>query len=166
MITYIEGVDGTGKSTLVQKLVDKYGAIKIELPGRSYDEWGQWCDTNCSFRKWPKAFIADRSLISELVYRMEDKKSTFLTKELLQKFLIGTQFIYCKSESSMTDALTRGDDNIKNYEQHMNRTNIYEGVFHILKNVYKIPVITYNWRNKRMNEVIKFIEQGVNRNAV
>lgn len=166
MITYIEGVDGSGKSTLVKKLKDKYGAVQVELPGRNYEEWRQWCNKNCTFRKEKEAFIADRSLISEIVYRMEDFEKTFLTKELIQKFLVGAQFIYCKSESSMTDALGRGDNNIKSYEQHMTRSNLYDGIFYMLKNVYNVQVITYDWHSKKLDKVLKFIKQGVNKYGI
>lgn len=166
MITYIEGVDGSGKSTLIQKLKEKYGAIQLEIPGRSLDEWKSWCDINCSYRKWPQIFVADRSLISELVYRMEDKKDTFLTKELLQKFLIGAQFVYCVSKTSYDDAIDRGDDNIESHTQHVNREVLYDGIFHTLETIYKIPVLRYDWHSKKMSNVIEFLKRTVNTNAI
>lgn len=167
MITFIEGVDGSGKTTLANKLKEK-GFVQVNLPERSDNKseenanWREFCYTYCNYVKNDVAFIADRSMISEIVYRMQDFQETFVTESLFAKFLHGIQVVYCNSGTSYQDAIARGDDNIKNVAQHVERSILYNGFIYFLQEVYEIPVCTYDWHNKKdFNKVVKFIERSI-----
>lgn len=96
----IEGIDGTGKSSLADDL-EKEGFHKYHLSYDEKNEQGYWSVLD----KEPKRLVLDRSFISELVYgpilRNFCRINKQETKNIIEQYKkSGTKIIYLKSSKS------------------------------------------------------------------
>lgn len=158
MIVYFEGVDGSGKSTIIKKLQDEFGYDVVTPPQRTDDkrkEYIAWEDFISSYKD--KVVLCDRGFISEFVYRLVDYKITFLTLELFVKLLTNCKIVHCISPTSFTDAQERGEDNIVTFEQHKRIEQLYFDTMSMINKFTKMPILTFDWHNQSMSDVIKFI---------
>lgn len=162
MLILVEGVDGSGKTTLVNALVEEYGYHRLKGPDRQdykNSELDNWLDLVTYLSKG-KTYILDRSWITEFVYRQSDTDPTYLTLESLVKLfsLHPCKVVLCQNYKAFEDAMARGEDNITDE----NRSNIIAGTYndfwHILKRFTNIPVAKYDWRKGDTPvDIVKFI---------
>lgn len=146
MIIYIEGVDGSGKTTLANKLTTRLNQlaplkkIKVvpdgesmistrpDLPGRlskadliiTMDKMANSTDT---------VYICDRGPISDIIYRMFDDEEPVLTLEAFWTFwLVHTQsmvVVHCDTDNSNRLMLSRGENNPVSIQHHKTIRAIY-----------------------------------------
>ena len=170
MIIYLEGVDGTGKSTLVRMLEDtlsRFGKVDAEgnkripthpnRPGRV---------TQAKLFKELKAMardnvihIVDRGPISDVIYRVFDTHKSVTTMEKVQDFL--QEFnnrvlvIYCRNNMAKRNMLERGDENPIAISKHDELSKAFDIVMELVfKNLAcNCAIYDYTYSNS-INEVL------------
>lgn len=147
MIIYLEGPDGSGKTTLAQTiakvLVDKNITIPIlsaeeHIPTRPNRE--DRVNERQLFKQLKimalsdKVYVIDRGPISDIIYRCFDNAEpvTTLNKviKFLQKYNNKVMLVYCNSDSAYENMIARGDDNPVAVSQH----SIISKMFKVIMN--------------------------------
>lgn len=158
MLIIVEGVDGSGKSTLVKhllndKMVDEL--VEVRRDCREIE------DRYLCLSMDKKTFVMDRSFITEIVYRAEDGKET--SKFDLFKLITGMygrcKIIYCKTDGAYLDAMSRGEDNVTDEVRHDNISKIYDVLISTVKKYSRIPAMEYSWKKDNINDVFNFIKE-------
>lgn len=156
MLVIVEGVDGTGKTTLCKNL---YGFnIKSVKPvprdnTKQYKNWKKvinFC-RNCNY-------TVDRSFISELVYRIYDGLPVNMYLKDMLKILKKCVIIYCKTDTAYEDSMQRGETNIVTKKDNEEIAKIYETIMMMLNHFANVPVFVYNWRKGNIYDVVDFIK--------
>lgn len=170
MIIYLEGADGSGKSTLVELLKDslhKYAKVDAEAnkripthpkkPGRltetqMYNQLKQMAKDNV-------IHIIDRGPISDIVYRVFDDYPALTTIDKLENFLADNNnrilTIYCSSPIAQVKMMERGDDNPIAIEHHSEISKVFNIVMDSIYNTLPYNYIVYDFnRQGSINEVL------------
>ena len=146
MLIIVEGGDGSGKSTLVQKL--KTFNFKIEKPAalnnRHQFEYYERLALQSIYNE--ENVILDRSFISELVYRVYDKKKPNLKLSEMFALLKYCKIILYETGTQFQDALKRGEDNITNEEDSIQIKMLYRHYISLMEQFENVPVLRYNWQ--------------------
>ena len=156
MIVLVEGVDGSGKTTLCSEL-RQYGYVFTEIL-QSDKQYGEYI--KCA--RSDTVHICDRSFLSDLAYRLADGKSRRgmdLHSMMNILFENGVKVIFCHTDSAYEDAMKRGEDDITSECVHNEINHIYNLIFRMLKIFTKTEVDDYNWKTDKLSDVIKFIER-------
>lgn len=156
MIVLIEGVDGSGKTTLCNQLRFE-GYIPINIPQDEAQYVEYVIHANDSL-----VYISDRSFLSDLVYRLEDGKERtgmdlYSMSEIFNR---NVKVIFCHSPTAYLDSMKRGEDNITSKPRSDAINHLYNIVYRMLKTFTNVPVMDYNWKSDKLSDVIKFIEGG------
>lgn len=167
MIVWVEGADGSGKTTLVKKLVEDYGFAGMKIPAHvdeptkesAQDEYLRWIDWWSFMQKYSRTrpIIVERGHISEMVYRMNDAKPTYLNGAMIQKHMSGTKIICCSTSTAFDDAIRRGEDKITSKVQHSQICSDYRAIIGMLCRFYNCDCCSYDWHDDNIAQVIKFI---------
>lgn len=161
MIVYFEGVDGSGKSTIIRKLQEEFGYDVVTPPQSMYNKSQECVSWEYFASEYDnKIILCDRGFISEFVYRLVDDEVTFLTLELFARLLTNCKIVHCISPTSFTDAQERGEDNIVTFEQHKRIEQLYFDTMSMINKFTKIPILTFDWHNQNTSDVIKFINSN------
>lgn len=163
MIIWIEGVDGTGKTTLCKTLHETYGynaAKGIERQCNKKTECTDWRKLICTLHETRGTYIIDRSPITELVYRLVDTDPSYISSDLLKEMCINSKCIFCESDTAFRDAQIRGEDNIIEYKLHSKLSQLYPVVVELLHTHGRLPVMKYNYTCNDIKDVIKFINSS------
>lgn len=160
MIIFVEGVDGSGKTTLVNTL-EKSGYKKMDAIDRTLQ--GQYWEWNCLKDKVKfsrKPAIVDRSFISELVYRLFDDDVPTIDLQSISFLLENdVKIIYCKNKNSYSNAISRGEYKITDKDIHKKIENAYDVVMSIIEKFTRCPIFKYDFDDDSISEVIKFINR-------
>ena len=160
MIVIVEGVDGSGKSTLVQELYNKgYAVQKVQFNQKVH--WkvlSKICNDN------NLTIIEDRSPITDIVYRLYDKGEPDC-KEGIEDIAsmfenYGIRLIYCKNNTSYKDGRERGETNITTNTAHNDIKRIYDIIIGTLERSYSSQIMYYDWHKDSIKDVIKFITRS------
>ena len=143
----VEGADGTGKTTLVDKLVGQ--GMKL-LPPVSrdcncYDDlFSSWVSTTRDNGDW----IMDRSIFTDVVYRyvlggysMRSNIATIL--RMINK--IDCTIIHCINNNYFYKAMERGEDYITDKVTAKKIYDAYDMLMFIISRYTTIPVIPYDY---------------------
>lgn len=158
MLIFVEGPDGSGKSTLVKQLLD-CGAVSyqtsVDRLSNIVQEYKWYSLSNLNI-------VFDRSFITEIVYRIEDGKTTnsFDLFKLMSILRGKCKIIYCNNNFAFQDAMERGEDNITYEYRHKRLSSIYDDLYYIFENYSNVPIMYYDWRNNNLQDVINFIKKG------
>ena len=154
MLIFIEGPDGSGKSTLVKALSKTYSTATI---CKKTDNIAFW---NAIYNISDRAtLIFDRSPITELVYRACDNGPASYGLNEVTYWLRHSKIVFCNTPTAYDDAMSRGETNITNQWDHISLTNAYKLFITMLKKA-GYQVMDYNWQEQTLDDVIKFIEGG------
>lgn len=154
MLIFVEGPDGSGKSTLVKALSDKYATAKVPRNAESIQLW------NAIKRVSDGGDVVfDRSPITDLMYRILDGEACTCGIDNILYWLHGSKIIFCNSDTAFKDAMERGETNITDESRHNILSSIYETFMQILK-LSKYDVMYYDWRYNSLTDVIEFIQGG------
>lgn len=155
MLVILEGVDGSGKTTLIEILKS---VMKCKVLTGYWD-----CDECVKAAKSSEIYLSDRSPITDIVYRLCDGGERrnldlfCLTKILSEK----SKVIYCNTDSSYEDAMARGEDNITDKTLHERIRTMYDVIITMFEKFQDVPVYKFNWKTCDTNDVIKFIKEEV-----
>lgn len=166
MIVYFEGVDGSGKTTIVNKLHEVYGYDIVPSLARYTDKHQELCDWYkfdemlCD-TKTPQ--LVDRSPLSEFVYRLvRQDGSTYLRLKDLYELMYKKKVVICQTPYAWQRAQLRGEDNIVDPELHEKIANAYIWAGTMLKQFCNTKVLFYNTSHPAIGrDLIKFIEEEV-----
>ena len=151
MIIYLEGPDGSGKSTLSDAITKEL--IKRDLPVI------QTKDGKCDIDTHPRSqyrntapqlimnfvdmaykdaiFVLDRGPVSDVVYRQFDEYEPVLNEgqvaDLLSLLKDKVKIIFCDNDVAEQKMLERGDDNPIAIEKHKDITNCYRNYMKFIR---------------------------------
>ena len=151
MIIYLEGPDGSGKSTLSDALTDEL--ITRDMPVMQIKDGKCGVDTHpkSPFRNTPDQLISalaqlaysdmiyvlDRGPISDVIYRHFDDYKPVLNEgqvvDLLSLLKDNVKVIFCDNDIAEQKMLERGDDNPIAIEKHKEITNCYRNFMKSIK---------------------------------
>lgn len=157
MIIFVEGVDGSGKTTLIQQLSDRYTNVSVSRMEEDSSLWSKLINFAKSFQN--KFILVDRSPLTEYVYRAEDRKESKFPYSAVVKWLKQGKIIYCNNNDSFENAMKRGEDNITIKSRHDKIRQFYDTFIPTLESE-GVKVMYYNWQENCLDDVIKFIEGG------
>ena len=152
MFVLVEGIDGSGKTTLVNELNKKYSIIRPVRPDCYifFNEQALTCTD--------EVYVFDRSVISEMVYRIYDgdlpKCNLRQTLHIINNSLI----IYCKNLHSFKKSMERGEDNITSRAVSNKISQIYDTIIRMIEIYGLATVYEYDYQKQDVNNVINFIE--------
>lgn len=160
MLIFIEGPDGSGKTTLCKELVECGTAdILINIPRGTKNQREIYNLLRYSSHK----IVFDRCFISDLTYRLWDNcKPDDMTLEDMLCVLNDTdsRIIFCESDSAFDDAQKRGESFITNRKNHDAISSNYNVIQNLLRKFTTVPVMVYDRKYSDVSDVIKFIEKG------
>ena len=182
MIIYLEGPDGSGKSTLVDSIVDVLEGSNIQYmrnarllvpthptsPDRLNEK--QLFANLKKMATSDTVYILDRCFISDCVYRVFDnyKPVTTLHKciDFLTTYNNRVYTIYCRTENAEEYMLKRGDDNPIAIQKHKEITRVYDLVMSLVSSSIKYNYFKYDFTKKRsINELLGAISYFVYMNT-
>ena len=163
MIIFIEGADGTGKTTLINKLANLGYTIET-CPPRMESKTAEkqaWRKFLYNFGR--RLVICDRGPISEMVYRLvKNEVNTYIDEQLLTDLLaVEIAFIYCYTDNAFELAKARGEDNITDKPTHNRVEQLYSDIFTFIRRFTNIPVFPYNWQinSNGASDIVYFINK-------
>lgn len=154
MIVFVEGADGSGKTTLVNQLRGIYPVFTVP---RDYQVDVPYIWAEIYEAAQGTVFVTDRCFISDYIYRLHDLlDGTYNLKGVLS-LIKDNVFIYCKTDTQHDDAIARGEDNIVNRDDADDLRKLYDVFMRILKKE-KVRVMEYDWKTQNVHDVLDFIE--------
>lgn len=164
MIIFVEGPDGSGKTTLVKRLTEEFGYDLVVGPQRQDNkskESADWLGFITSIDN--EVVICDRSFLTEVVYRLYDHDTNTYMRFTLLSYLLEKQckFVFCTSPTAFTDAEERGEDTIVTFEQHKQIERLY-GIITDMLMLFAPDIQTtfYNWKKQDIMDVVRFINSS------
>lgn len=154
MLVIVEGVDGSGKTTLVNQLKEQGYKVVPAIPRdepNQFDKWSEYVDSD-------EICIVDRSFITDMVYRAIDRqKPCNITLRAAAWLLKRSKLILCESNTAYEDAMRRGEDNITDFATSCMIKFTYVTLFRIFQMYGQTEIMSYDWKKQTLNEVIQFI---------
>lgn len=160
MLILVEGVDGSGKSELCKQLKAE-GYKVIQANGTRYlpDQYRFYNEVVNQAQFYN--IVSDRSFISDIIYRMQDKTAKpYMTLSEVWIVITRCKIIHCHTSNAFTKAQERGEDEVTDRNVHKQLGEYYNTFMTMLK-TYGIPVCDYDYHKDHFGKVIEFIEGGV-----
>ena len=157
MIVFVEGVDGSGKSTLIENLSNMFSSIRVSRQEDEHFTWNKVVSLGKSLGD-SAVILVDRSPLTEYVYRTEDGKACKYRYSQILKWFRDGKVIYCNNNNAYDNAMSRGEDNLTDKDRHDDVKHIYDTYVSALK-LENVPVMYYNWQENCLEDVINFIEE-------
>lgn len=149
MLVIVEGPDGSGKSTLIKQLCEKYNFEELKGIPREYpDQASFWAKLmqSCTCCK-SRTYIVDRCFISELVYRCV-KQDLYPNIELNRVCeLLWTYrpiYVFCMTKNSYKYATERGEDYVDEKE-HARIVEYYDMLYHLFDKFTHTRMVKYDF---------------------
>lgn len=165
MILLIEGPDGTGKSTLIRKLLERLNNARqfTGVPSDWPMQKEYWDSFMYNVNDEQTIAIIDRCFISELVYRSikNDKPCNISASEaleLLNKSYV--KIIYCHTDNAYEFAKLRGEDYVKTSEEANEIENMYKYLMLLFKKFNVAKIIEFDWQKDDLKTLINEIKNG------
>ena len=164
MLVIFEGVDGSGKTTLIKKLKEIYHWKEIEWPGKQKDA-KTFLEMVKQFRNEHegeisdnKVYLMDRGGLGELIYgTLENRLDTDPDDYVdLVRLWEESVLVFCNNNQAYENAITRGEDGIaKDALMHKTITDAYLDVVNDCRGRYTDfcdhgfeQIITYDYSDK------------------
>ena len=157
MIVFVEGVDGSGKSTLIENLSNMFSSLRVSKQDDEHFTWNKVVLLGKSLGN-NAVILVDRSPLTEYVYRTENGKPCKYKYSQILKWLKEGKVIYCNNDNAYNNAMSRGEDNLTDKNRHDKVKHIYDTYISTLR-LECVPTMYYNWQENCLDDVIKFIEE-------
>lgn len=159
MLIIIEGIDGSGKTTLCNQLKDS-GCEVVRI---NRNEPNITLETANYYITSDKIYVMDRAILTPWAYRIFDNsrldEDDFEFLDAL-KILKYSKVIYCNCKNAYTNSIRRGEDNIKTLNDSNKLRNIYDVIVGTLKLYNLSTVFEYDFETNSVDDVINFIKGG------
>lgn len=167
MLVILEGVDGSGKSTLASMLED-LGFSTVRVPRKAnwnYFDWLQIKELS-----YKKNIVLDRSWISDVVYTVNnpgEHKPWPINLSEIGWLTSRSVLIHCDSDRALSNAVTRGEDEVNTKDKHDRIRNLYDTVMCMIGAYGECSIIKYDYSDDgAYDNVRKFIEERLNEDGV
>lgn len=164
MLVIVEGIDGSGKTTLCNNLKTR----GCEVIRKSRDDRNFSLAEMHSYAVTDKIIVLDRAILTPWAYRIFDgaklDAGDYCFSEALA-ILLNAKVIYCNNSNAYHWSMQRGETNITNFDDSERLRNIYDVIIGTIKLYNLSTVFEYDFEKDSVEDVIKFI-QGGNNNAV
>ena len=159
MLLLLEGVDGTGKTTLLKELLDRGFCCK-----RTFRHDNKDAKPFYKYSQSKGIVVLDRSFISDMVYRMVDNLcAEDLSMHDASEVLDGdVKIIHCVNNNHYEDAMKRGEDNITDKTLSDKIAFIYEIFMTYFSKYTNAKVFKYDYHCNTVDDVIDFIKEVKN----
>ena len=160
MLIFVEGPDGSGKTTLCKELIECGAADVYMSMSRKTEKRKQFYD---SLLFSEHKIVFDRCFISDVAYRIWDNGKTddMMLDDMLHVLRYGnSRIIFCDTDTAFDDAQSRGENFITNRKNHDVISNNYRTLQMMLRKFTKVPIMVYDRKFSDVSDVIKFIEKG------
>ena len=156
---FLEGVDGTGKTTLFNKVKGLFGESEyFTFPSHPINEdISFYLDLKKDHTN--KVCMMDRSFVTDLTYRLTDNEEPSFTLSEMENFCRdnAVYVIYCNNENSYQKAMERGDDNIPDENTHKLRQFMYTISLNIFKTYGNVQILSYDYEKDEFNNIVLFL---------
>lgn len=158
MIVFVEGNEGTGKTTLIDEL---FKTLPV-MSAKCSMNFGNPFDLYYTLSNNKNIYLFDRGFITDIVYRRLDGNKGKMTLseigELCKTQEDNIKIIFCWNYNSFKRSMERGEDNITNEENHNLITKEFESVKNIIKCFTNIKYFDYDYEYDSVEDVINFIK--------
>jgi thymidylate kinase len=167
MLIIVEGADGSGKTTLVNRICSGGPYKKIHAMHRDVPEqYLLWLSIMMECSKSDEVYVMDRCFLSEWCYRstINDKIPYMTLLEMSELLNIPSViYVFCECESSYEMAQKRGEDYIKDKKQHDSLTECYKFIKNtIIRFCPECKCITYNFEKDDHIEFLLKLKRTMN----
>ena len=161
MLIILEGVDGSGKTTLANSL-KKHG---FEVLRRTKSDKNFTFAEIRQYQVSSTKYVIDRALLTPWAYRLLNNDTLnsddFAFSELIT-LLYFSPVIYCNCANSYNYAIARGEENIRTKNKHNKLRSIYKFIINTIRLYNITTVFEYNFETHAVEDVIKFIKEVQN----
>ena len=156
MLVIIEGADGSGKTTLVEKLRSE-GYVSVCIPKNTACIYGVY--KQLIYNSTATNFVIDRSFITDIVYRLVlDGQPSFNLYEISCLLSENMKIIYCTNDNSFNYAKERGENLICKREPHDKICKVYEYVMKFISIFADKKILKYDFEKTNFEDVLRFIK--------
>ena len=156
MLIIIEGADGTGKTTLVEKLKSE-GYVSVCIPKNTFCIYNVY--KQLIYNSTATNFVIDRSFITDIVYRLVlDGQPSFNLNEIVCLLSGDMKIIYCTNDNSFNYAKERGENLICKRETHDKICKVYEYVMKFISIFADKKILKYDFEKTNFEDVLRFIK--------
>lgn len=180
MIIYLEGPDGSGKTTLANKIAKLCEEQEVQIvpngetlisthpnrPDRITKE--NLFASLDDMAKSNTVYILDRGPISDSIYRMFDNYEPVCKLEDIAKsfaqYLVNKQaiIIYTRSDKAEEAMLARGDDNPVALRRHKELTKAYDLIMGVLNMTLRNTIMRFDFSKPSDTEdILQYIETQI-----
>lgn len=179
MIVYLEGPDGSGKTTLADKIYDYLNEHNV----KSIRNGQELVQTNPKIKNRMDAntilknislmlesddiYILDRGPISDCIYRIFDYDECVISFSKQLEIMLQTTrlfFIYCRTENAEKHMLERGDDNPVAVARHKEISKAYDTLVPVIENFVLVNrYVEYDFEHDNEKEIFARIMDFVGR---
>lgn len=159
MLIIVEGIDGSGKTTLCNNLKTYgYKVIRKERDDKNFsvEEMYYYAITD-------KIIVIDRAILTPWAYRIFDgtklDADDYCFNEAL-RILANAKIIYCNNGNAYSWSMRRGETNIKSFDDSERLRSIYNVIIGTIKLYNLSTVFEYDFEKNSVEDVIKFIQGG------
>lgn len=170
-IYFVEGADGSGKTTLIKNLCNACDKVVSFTPppvdwnwDTQYNIWDDFLNSIRNSNQLNDIVLIDRSPITEFVYRMViDKAHTYMHLSdlltLMDDYKI--EIVYCKNDKSYELAKDRGESYITDKETHSLICEMYEHFMYTLM-MADFNVRLYNFETCSLTKTYNLLKEEYN----
>lgn len=155
MIIFVEGADGSGKTTLVKELSKDYPVLTITRKAEHDNPTLLREMVDCTKNS---IVICERGVISEYIYRTLDQNPCVYSLNDLMYITKRSRVVYCKTDTQFIDALERGEDIITDVLTGTRLATMYDVIIGMLERE-GVKVMRYSWKEDHIDEVKDFIKE-------
>ena len=160
MLILVEGADGSGKTTLVNQLVEYFPTLRINMGNDHIPDF--YDNLTCM----GEDIVLDRSFITDVVYRLaldDGKETDGINMFYMEHILRNSVVIYCKTATQFDDAKARGEDNITDLKTAQKISRYYDAVMKFINTRTSTHVIKYDWHFDTVEELVSTIKDVINK---
>ena len=160
MLILVEGADGSGKTTLVNQLVEYFPTLRINM---GHDHIPDFYDNLIDMQE---DIVLDRSFITDVVYRLaldDGKETDGIDIFYIEHILLGSVVVYCKTATQFDDAKARGEDNITDLKTAQKISRYYDAVMKFINTRTSTHTIKYDWHLDTVEELVSTIKDVINK---
>lgn len=160
MIILLEGVDGSGKTTLYRELQKEFNYNFIK--GLPRDDNGHYLWWKKKIES-PYIYFIDRGFISEWVYRpiKDDAEPNISLEEIGNLCSRNLLVLWCNNKNGYKNILERGDDYINNKKEYDMIVNRYIQVITTINWFTNSCIYEYDYEKDSLEELLKYIKDFI-----